>query len=83
MFLANRLKSCRRKSGLSLENLAYEIRRKTGHGVTRQTLENWEKGRFSPTVDGLLSICTFFEQPLGYFFKSKSSLTSEDNKKGT
>jgi transcriptional regulator with XRE-family HTH domain len=77
MFIANRLKRCREKMGLSLERLAVEIRIKTNHSVTRQTLENWEKGRNRPTVEGIVSICRFFDRPLGYFFDYKTNLPSE------
>lgn len=72
MFMSKRLIQLRKKNKLSLEKLAVAIGQKTGYSVTRQTLENWEKGRFKPSVEGLISICSFFDRPIGYFFDQKA-----------
>lgn len=74
MFLRNRMKKLRKQSGLSLESMAVDIFVKTKYRVTRQALENWEKGRNNPSVDGLLVLCEYYQKPLGFFFAHKTTL---------
>lgn len=81
MFLSDRFKQCRKESGLSLERLALEIFKKTDHRVSRQTLENWEKGRNQPELSGIIALSCFFERPLEYFFDQNINLTGERNRK--
>jgi len=73
MFKADVLKKCRKSARLSVERLAVEIAINTGYSVTRQAIDNWEKGRNQPSVSALISLAQFFNKPMIFFFDQKQS----------
>lgn len=48
------LRACRVNSNLSIEKASKML------GITRQTLQNWESGRTSPTVENVKKICEVY-----------------------
>jgi transcriptional regulator with XRE-family HTH domain len=82
MFQSKKLKQCRKqfkikgsKKHLSVEKLAVLLKEKTGLETTRQSVDNWERGRNEPTTDALFCISEFFGKPVEYFFARETHRT--------
>lgn len=54
MDLGNKIVELRKQNKLSQEQLAEKI------GVSRQTISNWENGKFYPDIDDLFKISKYF-----------------------
>jgi transcriptional regulator with XRE-family HTH domain len=64
----NRLKSARKMSGLSMEDLV----QKAGGVVTKQSISKYEKGMMKPTSDVLIRLATALGVKPEYFFRHTS-----------
>ena len=62
---AERLKSARKMSGLSMAILAD----KTGHAVTKQAISKYEKGLMNPGGDALVALSRALGVKSDYFFR--------------
>lgn len=58
MNLGNNILKLRKEKHLSQEQLAEKI------NVTRQTISNWENGKFYPDIDSLVNLSKFFNVSL-------------------
>lgn len=74
MFKNKKIKTARKQLGLSVESLAFQIG-KLGRQVTRQTIENWEKGLTKPDAESLGLLSMALEKPVSYFFDQKANQT--------
>lgn len=71
--LGEKIRELRRKSGLSQEELAFEI------GISRQTVSKWESDSMQPTTDNIRSLCEFFNVSAEYFIgEDKPTTTSAE-----
>jgi len=64
----NRLKSARKMTGLSMEDLA----KKAGNIITRQSISKYEKGMMNPSSDVLICLSYALEVKPEYFFRKKT-----------
>lgn len=53
--IGRRLKSCRQKEGLTMDQVA------TKADVSRRAYLEWERGRKLPRLDSLVSLCNLYE----------------------
>lgn len=67
VFVNEKLKECREESGLSIDDLMFELDR-AGLRVSRNTLLNWESGATSPDATNLAVIACVYKKPVQYFF---------------
>lgn len=58
MDLGKKIMTMRNEKNLSQEQLAEKL------NVTRQTISNWENGKFYPDIDSLVNLSKFFNVPL-------------------
>lgn len=70
--LSEKLYACRRRSGLSQEQLAERI------GVTRQAISKWELGSSTPELENLLALCDCFGITLDELTREDSSPASAE-----
>lgn len=70
IFIPDKLKECRLEQKLTLTDLMFALEKK-GLRVSRQTLLNWESGVFTPNVNNLCTLASFFKKPYEYFFTQK------------
>ncbi len=63
MALSEKLYALRKKSGLSQEQLAEQLK------VSRQAISKWESGSSSPESDKLIAISRYFHVSLDYLMK--------------
>lgn len=59
--IANRIKAERNRLNLSQEYIANYL-----HYSDRRTVANWEKGKTTPSLEDLLSLCNLFDCEIGY-----------------
>lgn len=71
--LSEKLYACRRKSGLSQEQLAERI------GVTRQAISKWELGTSTPELENLLALCDCFGITLDELTREDGSPVSTES----
>lgn len=62
--IGTRVKTARRRAGLSQEALAAKIRR------TPESISNIERGQQLPAIDTLIELATVLQVPLSDFFRS-------------
>lgn len=75
--IGNRIRSLRKKQGLSQEEFADTI------GVARQTISRWEKESDVPTVKSLELICSAFGLSMDYFLSAEGAeFTITEGKEG-
>ena len=65
--IGNRIRSLRKKQGLSQEEFADTI------GVARQTISRWEKESDVPTIKSLELICSAFGLSMDYFLSAEGA----------
>ena len=70
MFNPKVLVKYRKEKKLSVSRLAAELTVR-GFNVTRQAIENWEHKRNKPSIEGLVSLASFFDKPMTAFFDQK------------
>ena len=63
-----KIKILRIQKKLSLDDLAFELRRKLEFRVTKQTLHNWESGNTQPKADDIGALAQYFCKPITYFY---------------
>ena len=61
--MKNNIKNLRTKKGISQQELAENL------GVSRQTINSIEKGRFDPSLKLTIKIVRFFDKDLESIFK--------------
>lgn len=61
MDIAYKLKTLRQQKGLTTSEMAGLV------GVTRQTVGNWERNKYSPSVNKILQICKIYDIEINYF----------------
>lgn len=71
MFLHHRIRTARIKEKLSVERLSQKMAT-FGYVVTRQTIHNWETGKFHPDVNSLQYLCQALDKPISFFFDSRA-----------
>lgn len=62
MDLGKKIMTMRNEKNLSQEQLAEKL------NVTRQTISNWENGKFYPDIDSLVNLSKFFNVSLDVLF---------------
>lgn len=71
MKIGQKISACRKKRGMSQEDLAERI------GVSRQAVSRWETGESVPDVEKIKALCRIFEVPADYLlFDEKEELSS-------
>ena len=60
MKIGQKISACRKKRGMSQEDLAERI------GVSRQAVSRWETGESVPDVEKIKARCRVFEVPADY-----------------
>ena len=70
---AERLKSARKMSGISMETLAD----KAGHVVTKQAISRYEKGLMNPGGDALVALSKALGVKAEYFFRPQKVILGE------
>lgn len=68
--LGEKIRELRKKSGLTQEELSYEI------DVSRQTICNWEANTTTPNAQCVNNLCKLFNVEATYFFDN-DTLKSE------
>lgn len=68
--LGNKIYDLRKKSGLSQEQLGFEI------DVTRQTVSKWEQDTMMPTMENIKSMCKFFDISADFFLNDDIELAA-------
>lgn len=66
-FLPQRLKECREKADMTVEQLLVSLHN-LDFPVARNTLLNWEGGKTAPDTNDLAIIASFYKKPIQYFF---------------
>lgn len=72
MFLFNKLKECRMKSGLSLEKVMVQLGNQ-GLEISRATVNSHENGETLPNAKQLEHYARLYERPVSYFFNGKQT----------
>ncbi len=67
MFKFQNLKRCREDKELTQTDLVFELD-KLSLRISRQTLLNWEAGVTTPDANDIVTIASFFNKPVQYFF---------------
>ena len=71
MRIGQKISACRKKRGMSQEDLAERI------GVSRQAVSRWETGESVPDVEKIKALCRIFEVSADYLlFDEKKELSS-------
>lgn len=71
MKIGQKISACRKKRGMSQEDLAERIE------VSRQAVSRWETGESVPDVEKIKALCRIFEVPADYLlFDEKEELSS-------
>lgn len=66
MNISEKLKKARQKSGLTQEEVAEKI------NTTRQSLSNWENGKFLPDIVSTINLCNLYQISLDDLLKEDS-----------
>ena len=61
--MKNNLKKLRESKGLSQEKLGYNL------GVSRQTINSIENGKFDPSLTLAIKLTKFFDEPIDSIFE--------------
>ena len=69
IFDSEKLRQLRMDKGYSLEQMARLLYVKTGHKVTRNCVNLWERGKNSPSLKSLMALAVFYEKGIEFFFK--------------
>lgn len=75
MKLDERIKTCRRSSGLTQEQVAEAI------GVSRQAVTKWENGRSAPSTENLFRLAELFGTSVDLLLNENDVSCSEDEEK--
>ncbi|MCH5206164.1 MAG: helix-turn-helix transcriptional regulator, partial [Oscillospiraceae bacterium] len=68
MEIGNRLKNARVEIGLTQEKVAEEI------GVSRQTVSNWENGKFYPDIVSVIKLSDLYSVSLDELLKEDKNM---------
>ena len=68
MFQYQKLELLREQTGLSQDDLVYQLRL-AGLDIVRQTWVNWTNGKGTPDANALPVICKVLKTPMPLFFK--------------
>ena len=72
-FEPSKLSTARSEKGMKPEVLAYKA------GVTRQTIDNYERGKTSPPADVLSKIALALDKPINFFFSNNNNEIISDS----
>lgn len=67
-FSGAKLRKYREEQGLSHEGMAQRMYRDGEYKISRQSLINWEHGKYNPTTNDLCRISDLLEKPIECFF---------------
>ena len=71
MALSEKLYTLRKKSGLSQEQLAEQLK------ISRQAISKWESGASSPESDKLIALSNYFNVSLDYLMKEDNEQSKD------
>ena len=60
MKLFDKIRILRKARGLSQEQLGYSLSRVNKDGISRQTISDWENGKFEPKLDNIRDLAEVF-----------------------